>query len=103
MDLMLRCWLISYNNFWFFRSFDLKQMSIENKSIPGASQQWFGLLALLAQVAQALQEHYFINLCLTENNTSLGNSELSCQYSLYLLQDNQALIIHDYYSFFGGY
>ena len=74
-------------------------MSIENKSIPGASQQWFGLLALLAQVAQALQEHYFMNICLTENNTSLGNSELSCQYSLYRLQDNQALIIHDYYSF----
>lgn len=57
-------------------SSDLKQMSIENKSIPGSSQEWLGLLALLAQVAQALQEHYFMNICLTENNTSLGNSEL---------------------------
>ena len=51
-------------------------MSIENKSIPGASQEWLGLLALLAQVAQALQEHYFMSLCPTENNTLLGNSEL---------------------------
>ena len=32
-------------------------MSIENKSIPGASQEWLGLLALLAQVAQAFVDH----------------------------------------------